>query len=87
MKVKITQWRQEILDRLHTLEIETDNYPELKGMTDSEMEEYITENVWDMAPPTPTRFDSIADELYNDFEVEKWSDPEGGHVFIEELDA
>jgi len=85
MKVKITQWQQEILDRLHTLEIETDNYTELKGMTSSEMEEYITHNVWDMAPPTPTQFDSLADELYSDFDVEKWSDPEGGHVSIEEL--
>lgn len=32
------------------IEIETDNYPELAGMSEDEAKEYIRENAWDMKP-------------------------------------
>jgi len=31
----------------HTIEIDTDDYEELKGMTDEEAFEYLEENFWD----------------------------------------
>ncbi len=32
----------------HTLEIDTDDYKELKGMTDEEAFEYLSENMWEL---------------------------------------
>ena len=32
----------------HTIEIDTDDYEELKGMTEEESFEYLSENMWDM---------------------------------------
>ena len=32
----------------HTIEIETDDYEELKGMTDEEAFEYLSENMWEL---------------------------------------
>jgi hypothetical protein len=31
-----------------SIEIDTDNYPELSNMTEDEVKNYITENAWDM---------------------------------------
>ena len=31
----------------HTIEIDTDDYEELKGMSDEEAYEYLSENMWD----------------------------------------
>ena len=33
--------------RSHSIEIDTDDYEELKGMTDEEAYEYLSENIWD----------------------------------------
>jgi hypothetical protein len=38
------------------MEIDTDNYPELEGMTEDEISEYIDNNAWDM---------KATDELYS----------------------
>jgi hypothetical protein len=38
------------------MEIDTDNYPELAGMTEDEVSEYIDNNAWDM---------KSTDELYS----------------------
>ena len=38
------------------MEIDTDNYPELEGMTEDEVSEYIDNNAWDM---------KATDELYS----------------------
>lgn len=39
-----------------SIEIDTDNYPELEGMTEDEVSEYIDNNAWDM---------KSTDELYS----------------------
>ena len=33
--------------RSHTIEIDTDDYKELKGMTDEEAYDYLSENMWE----------------------------------------
>ena len=43
------------------MEIDTDNYPELEGMTEDEVSEYIDNNVWDMKP-TDELYSSLGEE-------------------------
>jgi hypothetical protein len=43
------------------MEIDTDNYPELEGMTEDEISEYIDKNVWDMKP-TDELYSSLGEE-------------------------
>jgi hypothetical protein len=43
--------------------INTDDYPELQGMTEDEISEYIDNNVWDMKPTNTELYSSLAEEL------------------------
>ena len=45
------------------IEIDTDNYPELEGMTEDEISDYIDENVWDMKPSEDGIYSSLGEEL------------------------
>ena len=45
------------------IEIDTDNYPELEGMTEDEISDYIDENVWDMKPTEDGIYSSLGEEL------------------------
>jgi hypothetical protein len=45
-----------------SIEIDTDNYPELSNMTEDEVKNYITENAWVMKP-TDENFISLGEEL------------------------
>jgi hypothetical protein len=46
------------------MEIDTDNYPELQGMTEDEISNYIDNNVWDMKPVDETGlYSSLGEEL------------------------
>jgi hypothetical protein len=45
------------------MEIDTDNYPELNGMTEDEISDYIDKNVWDMAAIDKTIYSSLGEEL------------------------
>ncbi len=45
-----------------SIEIDTENYPELEGMTEDEISDYIDENIWDMKP-TNDIYSSLAEEL------------------------
>ena len=58
----------------HTIEIETDDYEELKGMTDEEAYEYLSENMWDfeMKKEKGEKYSmTLADELQEDWVREK----------------
>lgn len=64
-----------------SLTINTDDYPELQGMTEEEAKEYIKENAYEMAPPSDFDWaDNLSDALEqqdairekitdNDFEI------------------
>jgi hypothetical protein len=46
-----------------SLEIDTDNYPELEGMTEDQVSDYIDNNVWDMKPTNDELYSSLGEEL------------------------
>ncbi len=43
--------------------IDTDNYPELKGMDEDQISDYIDEHVWDMKPTEDGIYSSLGGEL------------------------
>lgn len=57
------------------MEIDTDNYPELEGMTEDEISDYVDNNIWDMKPVNSDLYESLGEELL-DKDVE--SDDIGG---------
>ena len=60
--------------RSHTIEIDTDDYKELKGMTDEEAYDYLSENMWDfeMKKEDGAKYSStLSEELQEDWIREK----------------
>jgi len=58
----------------HTIEIDTDDYEELKGMTDEEAFEYLEENFWDFEMKKEkgdTYSLTLSEELQEDWVREK----------------
>lgn len=47
------------------VQIDTNNYPELEGLSDDEVEEYIRENAYDMRPTNEDFYESLGEELEN----------------------
>ena len=46
-----------------SLEINVENYPELEGMTEEEMTDYIMSNASDMKPTNDDYYESLYEEL------------------------
>jgi hypothetical protein len=66
-------------------EIESDDYPELEGMTEDEIIEYIDSNVWEMKPINGDLYSSLAEELKDcDMEHDEISDDET-NIYIETI--
>lgn len=59
------------------MEIDTDNYPELEGMTEDEIGEYIDDHIWDMKPVNSDFYESLGEELLG-------KDVESDHIGGEE---
>ena len=62
-----------------SIEIDTDDYEELKGMTDEEAYEYLSENMWDfeMKKEEGEKYSmTLADELQEDWVREKINNEE-----------
>lgn len=58
----------------HTIEVNTDEYEELKGMSDEEAYEYLSENMWDfeMKKKDGEKYSvTLAEELQEDWVREK----------------
>jgi hypothetical protein len=45
------------------VEVDTDNYPELEGMTEEEMKDYIRSNAYEMKPMNEEWYDNLEEEL------------------------
>ncbi len=45
------------------MEIDTDNYPELAGMDEDQISDYIDNNIWDMKPVNSDLYESLGEEL------------------------
>jgi hypothetical protein len=52
------------------VEIDTDNYPELEGMSQDEAINYVELNASDMASTNPDMYDSLEEEL-NDMDIRR----------------
>jgi hypothetical protein len=66
------------------IEIDTDNYPELKGMTEDEMKEYIRSNAWEMTTSDGDTeiYSSLGEELMDmGVSHDKIYDEESGIIF------
>lgn len=59
------------------MEIDTDNYPELAGMDEDQISDYIDNNIWDMKPVNSDLYDSLGEELLD-------KDTESDHIGGEE---
>lgn len=60
-----------------SMEIDTDNYPELDGMSEDEISDYIDNNIWDMKPVNSDLYESLGEELMD-------KDVENDHIGGEE---
>jgi hypothetical protein len=64
------------------VEIETDDYPELEGMSLDEIKNYITDNLDDMAPTSDSFYGSLDEEIMDrDYIKEKTYNNEYSVVF------
>ena len=52
------------------VEVDTDNYPEMEGMTEDEVKDYIRENVYDMKSTNDEWYESLGEEL-NEMDVRR----------------
>lgn len=49
---------------MKSVTINTDDYPELQGLSEEEVKNYIKENAWEMAPPSDCDWtDSLSEYL------------------------
>jgi len=57
----------------HTIEIDSDDYPELEGMSEEEVYEYLSENMWDFEiKDEDTKYNlTLAESLQEDWVREK----------------
>ena len=46
-----------------SIEIDSDNYPELNGMSEDEISNYIDDNVWEMKPINDDVYSSLGEEV------------------------
>lgn len=68
-----------------SIEIDTDNYPELEGMTEEEMKDYIRENIYDMKSSNEEWYDNLYDEArQTDIQRDKIYNEETDIIFDEE---
>ena len=64
MKLKLQIWETLVTERLHELEIDSSNYPELKDKSKDEIQKYIDDNMWEMSPPDEnSAYESLGEEL------------------------
>jgi hypothetical protein len=64
------------------IEIDTDNYPELEGMTEDEMKEYIRSNAYEMKPLNEEWYENLEEELMaSDIRRDKIYGEEVGIIF------
>ena len=52
------------------VEIDTNNYPELEGLSDDEVKEYIRANAYDMKATNEDFYESLGEEL-DDMEIRR----------------
>lgn len=64
------------------VEVDTDNYPELEGMSDEEIKDYIRENAYEMKAVNEEWYENLFEELLaNDIRRDKINNEENEIIF------
>jgi hypothetical protein len=64
------------------VEVDTDNYPELEGMSDEEIKDYIRENAYEMKAVNEGWYENLFEELLaNDIRRDKINNEENEIIF------
>ena len=82
MKIIIEQWETIKTERLHKIEINSDNYPQMKDMSEEEIKNYINENSYSMSAKQSDIYESLGDEMDDDFIEENCKAPEYDDYYI-----
>ena len=82
MKIIIEQWETIKTERLHKIEINSDNYPQMKDMSEEEIKNYINENSYSMSAKQSDIYESLGDEMDDDFIDENCKSPEYDDYYI-----
>ena len=82
MKIIIDQWETIKTERLHQIEINSDDYPQMKDMSEEDIQNYINENIYSMPAKNSDIFSCLGDELDDDFLDENCPSPDYGDYYI-----
>lgn len=82
MKIIIEQWETIKTERLHKIEINSDNYPQMKDMSEEEIKNYINENSYSMSAKQSDIYESLGDEMDDDFIDENCKAPAYDDYYI-----
>lgn len=64
------------------IEVDTDNYPELEGMSEDDIKEYIRENSYDMKSTNEDWYENLGEELMaSDIRRDKINNEEMSIIF------
>jgi hypothetical protein len=67
------------------IEIDTDNYPELEGMDENQISNYIDENIWDMKPTEDGIYSSLGEECSDQSTIDEDINEGDTTFYIESL--
>ena len=65
--------------------IDTDNYPELEGMDEDQISDYIDNNVWEMKPTEDGIYSSLGEELSDQSSYDEHIGSEETTFYVEQV--
>jgi hypothetical protein len=65
--------------------IDTEDYPELEGMDEDQISDYIDENVWNMKPTEDGIYSSLGEELSDQSPYDEHISDEGTTFYVSEI--
>ena len=82
IKVRITESYRTYVVR-ESIEINVEDYPELDGMSDEDIQDYIILNASDMKPTNEEWYDSLYDELIGEDVIRDKITDEESEIIVE----
>ena len=82
IKVRMTESYRTYVVR-ESIEINVEDYPELDGMSDEDIQDYIILNASDMKPTNEEWYDSLYDELIGEDVIRDKITDEEGEIIVE----
>ncbi len=65
--------------------IDTDNYPELEGMDEDQISDYIDGHAWDMKPTEDGIYSSLGEELSDQSPADEYIGGEESSFYVESI--